>query len=1096
MDAVIIGRIAKETAIPENSVSATVDLLEKGATGPFIVRYRKEITGGMDETKVRLIQERMDYYREVRDKRAALLKSLTDQGKLTDEIRARIESCLIKVELDDLIQRFRSRKKTRPSEAMGKGLEPLAEYFLNQDPDAWSVEEHIKVFVEASRELSTPEQALQGVVDIIAEWIGTNFEYRRALREMLERDGFVISNVVPAKVNQKTKYNMYYERRESVTTIPSHRVLAIRRGCKEGILISSIEGDHTKALEYLLSSVIKDRKSIFAPVLEAAIRESYSRILKPLIETEVRTQLKERADREAIRVFQDNLTNLLLSSPAGPIVVMGLDWGKEEECSVAVVDETGSFLEGSKVRFPKPRKARQNSEEKASPGKAEKTPDSLHDRQTESLEEPASAAGETPETGQPADVRVTDPASAAAQPETAPEASTAEASPVDETMPPRTDQTVAAADETPVDTETKQEAPAGKDAGESASSATDPSTAMGDAEAVQPETKQDAPTESTASRPVTSPEDQAAEADDTAATDSETGPETPISTDGSESGFLPDVQTAAVDNSEAAPTPEETTARAETSDPEKPPQSAEPAPDNAAPSKPESNPRNAVLTDKPVIEPLHASVKDEAVQSPQDSTKSPESEFEEARGILKSLITKHNVRALSIGTGPKARELEAALRRIITEESLGDILIAAVNDAGIAIYSSSRIAREEFPDWTPSARCAVSLARRLQDPLAELVKIDPKLIGVGQYQHDVDQKELHRKLLRAVQYCVNRVGVNVNTAGESLLRYVSGLNDKIARRITAYRKSKGAYPSRESIAAAVGMDAAVYEQAAAFLRIPDGENVLDRTAIHPESYPIVEKMASALEIGIDELIRNREKILSLKLEDFTADTVGIPTLKDIREELLKPGRDPRKSFKLPKFRADVTNMSDLETGMTLEGIVTNVTNFGAFVDIGVRQDGLVHLSQMSNRFIRDPREAVKVGDIVQVKVISIETESKRIGLSMKALLPAVPRKRRKQQRHRARRQPREAKKGGISAGNQAGATVSASPAASDKKTAAKGRSKPDRSRANSARSRKKGVRNPEKAHESKQKKESASDLPEPSLQEKIAILQSKFRRIN
>jgi len=454
------------------------------------------------------------------------------------------------------------------------------------------------------------------------------------------------------------------------------------------------------------------------------------------------------------------------------------------------------------------------------------------------------------------------------------------------------------------------------------------------------------------------------------------------------------------------------------------------------------------------------------------------------------------VRALSIGTGPKARELEAALKRIITEENLGDLLIAAVNDAGIAIYSSSRIAREEFPDWSPSARCAVSLARRLQDPLAELVKIDPKLIGVGQYQHDVDQKELHRKLLRAVQFCVNKVGVNVNTACDSLLRYVSGLNDKIARRITAYRKSKGAFPTRESIPAAVGMDPAVYEQAAAFLRIPDGENILDRTAVHPESYPIVEKMASTLETGIGELVGNREKILSLKLEDFATEAAGIPTLRDIREELLKPGRDPRKTFKLPKFRADVTSMSDLETGMTLEGIVTNVTNFGAFVDIGVRQDGLVHLSQMSNRFIRDPREAVKVGDIVQVKVISVETETKRIGLSMKALMPAIPRKRRKQQRHAAKRSQQDAKSKGTAAGIRTESATSAPSASSDKDAAAKNRSKSDRNRANSSRSRKKGARKPGNANGSKQKKESASDLPEASLQEKIAILQSKFRRIN
>jgi len=527
-----------------------------------------------------------------------------------------------------------------------------------------------------------------------------------------------------------------------------------------------------------------------------------------------------------------------------------------------------------------------------------------------------------------------------------------------------------------------------------------------------------------------------------------------------------------------------------------------------------STQEKAILTDTPAIDPLDASTakedappeEDAAVKtdaSPKtdtsvktDAATGSELEFEKARKILKELITKHKVSALSIGSGTRARELEAALRRIVTEENLGDILIAAVNDAGIAIYSSSRIAREEFPDWNPSARCAVSLARRLQDPLAELVKIDPKLIGVGQYQHDVDQKELHRKLLRTVQFCVNKVGVNINSAGESLLRYISGLNEKIARRIMAYRNNQGPFPSRDSIPTAVGIDTGAYEQAAGFLRIPASENMLDRTAVHPESYPIVQKMAAALEIEINELVGNRERVTSLKLEDFVTDTAGIPTLKDIREELLKPGRDPRKTFKLPKFRADVTDMSDLKTDMTLEGTVTNVTNFGAFVDIGVRQDGLVHLSQMSNRFIRDPREAVKVGDIVQVKVISIEPETKRIGLSIKALLPAANKRRRKPQKQ-GTRQPHSAKKPDRAAvGKKVNSTDTASTAPSDKNTTARGRSKPNRSHTNPSRFRKKGDRKPEKADESKQMKESTPELPERSLQEKIAFLQSKFRGIN
>lgn len=1075
MDAVIVSRIAHETAIPESSVLATVDLFEKGATGPFIVHYRKEATGGLSEAKVRLIQERMDYYREVRDKRTTLVKFLSEQGKLTDELRARIGSCHTKVELDDLHQRFHPKKKTLSTKAIEKGLEPLAEYFWNQEPDAWSVEEHLEVFVEASKDIKTKEEALQGVVDIIAEWIGENLEYRRVLREMLDKDGFVISNVVPAKVNQKTKYNMYYERRESVTKIPSHRVLAIRRGCKEGILISSIEGDHAKALEFLLSSVIKDSESVFTPVLEAAVHKSYRQILKPLIETQVRTQLKERADREAIRVFQENLTNLLLSPPAGPIVVMGVDWGKDEECSVAVVSETGTFLERSKVRFTGTGKTRRAGNGKVSTGK-EQASEALPGTEISAIDPPAAAIK-------------TEPVPTVTEQESPIEKSTSEAdSPIADPSAVEND-TNSATSEIQKETIPAAEPPAAHQ-----TDATDRSTEAPDA--TDEKTEAETNTDKTETEEVIQP----IAADDAVQTPPETLkqslPETAETDELLQADSVKTAETPGKDMREPSPTQEETEAKPEKST-NGDASSKESIPDEAV-QNPAPTDESAILTNTPAIESLNASSvkespsKEDAPSKTEDVTGS-ESEFGKALKILKDLILEHKVRAISIGTGTRARELEAALRRIVTEENLGDILIAAVNDAGIAIYSSSRIAREEFPDWNPSARCAVSLARRLQDPLSELVKIDPKLIGVGQYQHDVDQKELHRKLLRTVQFCVNKVGVNVNTAGESLLRYISGLNEKIARRITAYRKNQGPFPSRESIPAAVGIDAATFEQAAGFLRIPESENALDRTAIHPESYPIVEKMASTLEIPINGLIGNREKIRSLKLEDFVADSVGIPTLKDIRNELFKPGRDPRRTFKLPNFRADVTDMSDLKTGMVLEGTVTNVTNFGAFVDIGVRQDGLVHLSQMSNRFIRDPREAVKVGDIVQVKVISVEPETRRIGLSMKALLPAAHKKRRKQQRHG---RPQSAKNPeGAPTEKKTRASGSASVEHSDKNTAGKGRPKSGRSHADTSRLRKKDDRKPAKADDSDQKKEPVQELPERSLQEKIAILQSKFRRI-
>jgi len=1078
MDAVIIHRISEETAIQENSVSAAVDLFEKGATGPFVVRYRKEATGGLDETRVRLIQERMDYYREVRDRKVSLLKSLSDQGILTDEIKERIRSCVTKVELDDLNHRFRSRKKARSSGAIEKGLGPLAEYFLNQEPDAWSMEEHIQVFVEASRNLSTPEEALRGVVDILAERIGETPEYRRTLREMLEKDGFVISSVVPAKVNQKTKYTMYYERRESVTTIPSHRVLAIRRGCKEGILISSIEGDHTRALEFLLESVIKDRESFFAPVLEAAVRESYNRILRPLAETEVRSQLKERADREAIMVFQENLTNLLLSPPAGPIVTMGVDWGKNNECSVAVVDKDGSFIEGTKVRFTPSGKSQNPGREKTSPKEEEKENETAGTQQS-AAESTSPSAENPPGNGQ-----------------NAPGSSPDSSKPVigKENVPAEDLSAPDSPDADPPGTEESSALPAvgtGSDSGKGTT-------------AGQPDEQQ-------ASRPdaVSEPEGISKERQEKKnVEEADPNPQDPPE-NGSAAGSDLQEESSEQPPSETDPVTAETSVQSESGTGEQP---TIKEPDGNGQQQEQAH---AVLSDTPQVTPLDASAGKpaaaaDAAAPPSKNSVSPENTLsgpETVREKLKDMIIRHKVRAISIGAGTRARELEVALRRILTddnsmeggdgtakpEEKSGDIMIAAVNDAGIAIYSSSRIAREEFPDWNPSLRCAVSLARRLQDPLSELVKIDPKLIGVGQYQHDVDQKELHRKLLRTVQYCVNKVGVNVNTAKESLLRYVSGLNDKIARRITAYRSNAGAFPSRESIPSSIGMDSTAYEQAAAFLRIPDGENRLDRTAIHPESYPVVQQMARTLGMDANELVGDREKINSLKLEDYITDTAGLPTLKNIREELYKPGRDPRKPFKLPKFRSDVTSMSELKTGMTLEGTVTNVTNFGAFVDIGVQQDGLVHLSQMSNRFIRDPREAVKVGDIVQVKVISVEAETRRIGLSMKALMPAVPKRRRKQQRHSSGQRRTEKKP---AHGKDVGSTGTATSTPEDKAASPKGRSKQNRPHPGSSRARKRGERKPEKAEGPKPKKETAPEEPERSLQEKIAILQTKFRRIN
>lgn len=818
MDAARTALIARETGLQEGSVAAAIALFEKGHTVPFVARYRKEATGGLDEAQVIAIHEHFLEHREMLDRRDSLLKMLSSQGRLTDELRARIESCTDRIELEDLYLLSRPKRRSRAAEAVEKGLEPLAEYIWNQDPDAWSIEEHADVFVDPQKNVADREQALRGATDIIAEWIADNCEYRRTLREMLWREGQVVSSVVPAKAGQKTKYTMYYDRKEPVAKIPSHRVLAIRRGTKEGILTSSIQGDHAAALRYLLGAVIRDPESQFAPILEAAVRDGYFRLIRPAIETEVRAMLKQRADREAIRVFRENLENLLLYSPAGPIPVLGVDPGKAEECRVAAVGAAGEFLEEAAI----------------SP------------------------------------------------------------------LPPRND-------------------------------------------------------------------------------------------------------------------------------------------------------------------------------------------IEGTRATVCSLVARHNIQAVAIAGGNHAREVEAVLRRILAEEKLQHVVTAAVNDAGVAVYASSRAAREEFPELGVATRVAISIARRLQDPLAELVKIDPKLIGVGQYQHDVDQKELHRGLMQCVQSCVNRVGVDPNRAQVSLLRYVAGLNDRLARRIVDHRNANGPFKSRAALMAVPGLGEFTFQQAAGFLRIAGADNPLDGTAIHPEWYPIVEKMAAAAGVTVAELVGNRERLESLRLEDFVTDSVGLPTLADIREELLHPGRDPRKKFAAPRFRHDVKDISSLQEGMVLEGIVTNVTNFGAFVDIGIQQDGLVHLSQISNRFIRDPREAVRVGDVVQVKVISVEPDTRRIGLSIKALQPQPTRRRR-----RPRRQPAET--GAATEGNAAPAPVETA--------SAQGREARQTGRPPGRRYRNRKPPRPAPKIEDQQAAPESVDEPqqppppEPSLQEKIALLQSKFRGID
>ncbi|MSO23034.1 MAG: RNA-binding transcriptional accessory protein [Acidobacteria bacterium] len=845
VDQSVLDRISKDSNVAAKQVAATVGLLEEQATVPFIARYRKEVTGNLDEVQIRTIADRLDYYKELLARRDTILRSIEEQGKLSEELKTRILGCYEKSELEDLYLPYKPKRKTKASVATEKGLEPLARFIYDQAAGEKSLEELAESLVNAEKQVATKEEALEGALHIVAEWISEDLEVRKSLREMFLHEGMVVAKVNKDKTGQKTKYEMYYDFREPVAKIPSHRMLAIRRGLKEQVLGFSIEIDAEKSHRLIAARVIKDAQSVFAAPLQTAIKDGYERLLNPSLQSEVRALLKDRSDAEAIKVFDANLSNLLLSPPAGLIGVVGIDPGFRTGCKVAVVDETGKFLEQTTIFPTEPRKDIAGAERKLyrlvqkHNVRAITIGNGTGSRETdvfvrEFLRKYHSA--------EPLGVR-----------------------------PP------------------KPKAPT--------AAAAVPTTEAAPAEATQMESLLSAEPAALA-----------------------------VSSQDGASG----VSEAAVEVIATAVEPAEETA--------------------AAPE---------------VTLPVAELTQEEAMGAP-----APE----------------HLLDAGSLSESAGQRE-SAALSEPSPVEERHPMFSVIVNESGASVYSASDSARQEFPKLDLTVRGAISIARRLQDPLAELVKIHPKSIGVGQYQHDVDQKRLKEGLEATVESCVNRVGIDLNTASYELLRYCSGVNQKLAKSIVDHRNQHGEFGSRTQLLQVPGFGEKTFEQAAGFLRIKGAENPLDATAVHPESYPLVEKMAQSLGVAVTELVENSQKVDALELEKFVNDKAGLFTLNDIKQELLKPGRDPRDKFVVPTFREDVKEVSDLKVEMVLEGTVTNVTNFGAFVDIGVHQDGLVHVSELSNRFIQDPREAVHVGEIVKVKVVGVDVAMKRISLSIKALLP-------------------------------------------------------------------------------------------------------------
>jgi uncharacterized protein len=704
--------IAQTLNVPLAGVRAVVLLLDEGSTVPFIARYRKEATGNLDEVQIRNIEEQSSYFREFVARRETVLASIAEQGKLTDELKARIFATLNRSELEDLYLPYRPKRRTKATIAREKGLEPLAAYLWAQEAGAQTLTDLANSLIDPAKEVASIDEALEGARHIVAEMISEDAQVRRSVRSLMFEQGMIVSHKSFDAKDEQEKFKMYYEYRELVKTIPSHRMLAIRRGETENVLYWLIETDESQVLSRIRSYVHRNEGD-WTPQLNLVVEDCWKRLLNSSIQGELRLELKRRSDTDAIDVFRENLQHILLAAPAGPISVLGIDPGLRTGCKIAVVDETGKFQ--------------------------------AHD----------------------------------------------------------------------------------------------------------------------------------------------------------------------------------------------------------------------------VIYP-HTGRGVEAAQK------------------LALLMERNNIRAIAIGNGTASRETDAFVRDFLQEHKLSSVFRVTVSESGASVYSASDVARQEFPDLDLTVRGAISIARRLQDPLSELVKVDPKSIGVGQYQHDVDQRQLNQALEAVIESCVNRVGVDLNTASWTLLRYVAGISERIALNLVSFRDTNGRFRSRAQLREVPGIGPKTFEQAAGFLRIRNGEQPLDSTAVHPESYALVEQIASSLGHTVNDLIRSPQLLASVSKAEFAAGTF---TLTDILEELKRPGRDPRETFVAPVFHESVHEIKDLEPGMVMEGVVTNVTKFGAFIDIGVHQDGLVHISEISHRFIKEPAEVLKAGQVVKAKVLSFDAKTKRIALSIKALQP-------------------------------------------------------------------------------------------------------------
>ena len=710
--------LSKELGISLKQVTSVIEMLDEGNTVPFIARYRKERTGGLTDEVLRKFNERLTYLRNLESRKEDVLRIIEEQEKLTPELKLKIEKATTLTEIEDIYRPFKAKKRTRATMAVEKGLKPLAELILSGEFNGDIVEEANK-YINEEKGVKNEEEALQGAMDIISEIISDNADYRKWIRNFVQKDGII---QVKGSSEEQTPYEMYYDYKEPVRTIPSHRILAINRGEKEKILSVKVTCNDDKIIDYLNKKVLKGNK-ITDKYLEESIKDSFKRLIYPSIEREIRSELTSKGEEGAIDIFKANLKALLMQAPIKGKVVMGFDPGFRTGCKVAILDETGKFVENTTV-YPT----------------------------------------------------------------------------------------------------------------------------------------------------------------------------------------------------------------------------------------------------------------------------APQNRIDETISTLKKLIKKHGVQVISLGNGTASRESEEVIAKMlkeIKEETGKELFYVIVSEAGASVYSASELANKEYPDLDVTVRGAISIGRRLQDPLAELVKIDPKAIGVGQYQHDVTQKKLDESLAGIVEDCVNNVGVDLNIATPSLLSYISGINASIAKNIVDYREENGKFKSRKELLKVKRLGQKAYEQCAGFLRVMESKEALDNTSVHPESYKVAKELIKTLGYTEEDLKNGKlvdidERVKAKGISNLAKELeVGEPTLNDIIKEIKKPGRDPREELPKPIFKSGVIEMKDLKPGMILMGTVRNVSDFGAFVDIGVHQDGLVHKSQMADKFVKHPLDIVKVGDIVEVRILDVDLKRKRISLSMK-----------------------------------------------------------------------------------------------------------------